>query len=190
MWLAKTIIYHDCARDIAPKIQSPLPLFEQLPKDKSLFKVAKGRGLPIGNLTSQFFANVYLGELDNFVKHVLKAEYYMRYVDDLVILGGSINQLENYKHKIDIFLREKLKLTLYPVKQKVLPINNGIDFVGYIIRADYVLVRRRVVSQWRQKLANCSPAKLAAVNSSYLAHAKWANSWSLVKKMRAKLILA
>ena len=89
LWLSKTIIFHDCARDIAPKIQSQPRLFEKLPPEKSLFKVARGKGLPIGNLTSQFFANVYLNELDQFVKHNLKAKFYVRYVDDFVILGRN-----------------------------------------------------------------------------------------------------
>ena len=185
LWLVNTIIFHDCARDIAPKIQSPPSLFDRLPSEKSLFKVARGKGLPIGNLTSQFFANVYLNELDQFVKHILKAKYYVRYVDDMIILGESKNQLKDYKQRINIFLQEKLKLILHPLKQKISPVSNGIDFVGYIVRADYTLIRKRVVDQWRQKLTNCPRDKFAAVNNSYLAHAKWANGWGLKKAMLA-----
>ena len=78
--------------------------------------------MPLGNLTSQFFANVYLHELDWFVKHTLKAKYYVRYVDDFVILHESEKQLELWKEKIDKFLREKLKLELHPQKSKIIPL--------------------------------------------------------------------
>ena len=66
--------------------------------------------MPLGNLTSQFFANIYLNELDYFVKHTLKAQFYIRYVDDFVILHNSKEQLEAWKKQIDNFLASKLKL--------------------------------------------------------------------------------
>ena len=78
------------------------------------------KGMPLGNLTSQFFANVYLNELDQFVKHKLKTKYYIRYVDDFVILHSSKEQLENWKKEIEIFLNEKLKLELHPDKSKII----------------------------------------------------------------------
>ena len=125
LWLAKTIIFHDCAHDISPKNQSQPSLFDKLPKDKSLFTVAKGKGLPIGNLTSQFFANVYLNELDHFVKHKLKAKYYLRYVDDFLILSDSRQFLENCRDQITEFVLEKLKLKVHPDKQFIRPISCG-----------------------------------------------------------------
>lgn len=70
--------------------------------------------MPLGNLTSQFFANVYLNEMDYFVKHQLKAKYYIRYVDDLVLLHQSKAQLEEWKKNIDEFLKERLRLELHP----------------------------------------------------------------------------
>ncbi|MEK6951448.1 MAG: reverse transcriptase/maturase family protein, partial [Nanoarchaeota archaeon] len=91
----------------------------------------KGRGMPLGNLTSQFFANVYLNKLDYFVKHKLKAKYYIRYVDDFVILHHNKETLEEYKLSIDKFLRENLKLELHPDKSKIIPLKNGINFLGY-----------------------------------------------------------
>ena len=66
--------------------------------------------MPLGNLTSQFFANIYLNELDYFVKHKIKAKYYIRYVDDFIILHQSKEQLEEWKIKIDEFLQKELKL--------------------------------------------------------------------------------
>ncbi|MBL7169927.1 MAG: hypothetical protein ISS48_02835 [Candidatus Aenigmarchaeota archaeon] len=89
-----------------------------------------GKGMPIGNLTSQFFANVYLNELDYFIKHELKAKYYIRYVDDFVVLDSSEEKLEIYKEKISNFLKT-LKLELHKNKSKVIPIHKGIKFLGY-----------------------------------------------------------
>jgi retron-type reverse transcriptase len=80
----------------------------------------KGRGMPLGNLTSQFFANVYLNELDYFVKHKLKAKYYIRYVDDFVILNKNKQILEDYFIKIKRYLTN-LKLELHPDKSKIIP---------------------------------------------------------------------
>ena len=185
LWLARTIIFHDCARDIPPKIQSPATLFAKLPAEKSLFKISKGNGLPIGNLTSQFFANVYLNELDQFVKHKLKARYYLRYVDDFIILSSDKKKLEDFRCKIEEFLRNRLRLRLHPKKQKISQIKNGIDFVGYFVKPDYVLVRRRVVGEYRYRLAKHlqKPSKnWQQTQSSYFAHFQWANSWGLVKK--------
>lgn len=187
LWLARTIIYHDCARDVPPKIQSQPALFAKLPAEKSLFKVKKGQGLPIGNLTSQFLANVYLNQLDQFVKHKLKAKYYLRYVDDFIILSHNKNKLENFRQEISDFLLKRLKLNLHPKKQKISQIKNGIDFVGYFIKPDYVLIRRRVVGEYRYRLAKHlqKPSKnWQQTPSSYFAHFKWANSWGLRKKLR------
>ena len=78
--------------------------------------------MPLGNLTSQFFANVYLNELDYFVKHELKAKYYLRYVDDFVLLHSSKGQLKIWKNKIEDFLKEKLKLELHPDKSRIIKI--------------------------------------------------------------------
>ncbi len=184
LWLTKTIIFHDCAHDIPPKIQSQPSLFSKLPPDKSLFRVAKGKGLPIGNLTSQFFANIYLNELDLFVKHVLKARYYLRYVDDFVIIGSSYGELNQYRQIICEFVQNKLALRVHPDKQFIIPVGNGIDFVGYIIKPDYVLVRRRVVDNWRHGLKNADNAlRKRQINSAYMGHAKWANAYCLSRKM-------
>jgi len=96
------------------------------------------KGMPIGNLTSQFFANVYLNELDYFVKHQLKAKYYIRYVDDFVLLDISKEKLEKYKTEIDKFLK-LIKLELHPQKSKVMPLHKGVKFLGFRIFYRYKL---------------------------------------------------
>jgi len=178
LWLTRTIIFHDCAHDIPPKIQSQPSLFAQLPPDKSLFTAVKGKGLPIGNLTSQFFANVYLDQLDQFVKHTLRIHNYLRYVDDFIILGDSYSSLETIRQSIAKFVAAQLGLRVHPQKQIIRPISDGIDFVGFIVRPEYVLLRRRTVGEWLYKAQNLpnGPKRQQALNS-YRAQAAWANTY-------------
>ncbi|MDP2947535.1 MAG: reverse transcriptase/maturase family protein, partial [Nanoarchaeota archaeon] len=100
-------------------------------------------GMPLGNLTSQFFANVYLHELDFFVKHKLKVKYYIRYVDDFIILHKSKEKLDFYKKEINNFLMEEIKLELHSQKSKVVSISRGVDFVGFRIFWKHKLTRKR-----------------------------------------------
>lgn len=111
----------------------------------------KIKGMPLGNLTSQFFANLYLNELDQFAKHELKAKHYIRYVDDFVILHESKEQLEEWKTKINHFLKEKLKLELHPSKSNVLQLNSGINFLGFRIFYYYKLIRKSNLKNFERK---------------------------------------
>ncbi len=122
-----------------------------VPPHKRLYNAGEEKGLPIGNLTSQFFANVYLNELDQFIKHQLKCRHYLRYVDDFILLHQSKAQLFTWKTQITQFLRQRLALELKE-PQYCNPINQGADFLGYIIRPHYRLVRTRVVRSFRLKL--------------------------------------
>ena len=90
-----------------------------------------GKGMPLGNLTSQFFANVYLSELDYFVKHTLRAKYYLRYVDDFIILHRNRAQLCKWKEQIDAFLRESLKIELHLDKTKIISLGTGVQILGF-----------------------------------------------------------
>lgn len=111
----------------------------------------EGKGMPLGNLTSQFFANVYLNELDRFVKHQLKAKYYIRYVDDFVIFHRSKQALEYYKIKINQFLEEHLDIGLHPSKTKILTLQNGVDFLGMRIFFFHKLVRKKNLKKFERK---------------------------------------
>lgn len=150
IWLAEKIIFHDPTSNFFKKGNSGL--FDLLPKDKSLFNIPNTRGLPIGNLTSQFFANVYLNELDQFIKHKLKAQHYFRYVDDMLLLHKNPKQLKAWHDEIDAFLEDKLKLSLHPEKTILKPVATGINFVGYIIKPSHTLVRNRTVKKFKNKL--------------------------------------
>ena len=186
LWLAKKIIFHDPTTNYYCK--SKMSLLKLIPSHKSLFGVAKSQGLPIGNLTSQFFANIYLNELDQFVKHQLKIKYYLRYVDDLVILSENKEELKIWRDRIDKFLQEKLKLKLHPQKQILQEVNKGINFVGGIIRMDYVLMRKRVINNLRQRLLNFNQCpittrEMLSTINSYYGQFKNCNTFHLRKKL-------
>jgi len=183
LWLTETILFWDCTRSYIPKGAKQLLL--NIPFNKSLFGKNNKRGLPIGNLTSQFFANVYLNELDQFIKHILKVKYYLRYVDDFVLLSRNKKELFQWEERIRQFLSVRLNLQLHPKRRKLQPVSNGIDFLGYIIRHNYILVRRRVVNNLKSKLKEFTAAKVKDIKAfqgsiaSYLGHLKWANSYRL-----------
>lgn len=113
----------------------------------------KIKGMPLGNLTSQFFANVYLNELDQFVKHKLRAKYYIRYVDDFVILHNSKDKLKEFKKRINNFLNEKLGLELHPSKSKILKLEKGIKFLGFRIFYYHKLLRKSNMNHFERRLS-------------------------------------
>ncbi|MDP1695326.1 MAG: RNA-directed DNA polymerase [archaeon] len=151
--------------------------------------------MPLGNLTSQFFANIYLNELDYFVKHILKAQFYIRYVDDFVILHNSKEQLGEWKSQIDKFLKERLKLELHKDKSKVISLSKGIDFVGFRNFSRHKLLRKRNIRKIRQKVENYKDNKItfSQLFDSYQgwqAYAKWANTYKLRSKVKGETINA
>lgn len=101
-----------------------------------------GKGMPLGNLTSQFFANIYLAELDNFVKHELRAKYYIRYVDDFVILSQDRSQLQDWQEKINTFLKNELQLMLHQEKTKIIRIQDGVPLVGFKVYHRYKIIKK------------------------------------------------
>ncbi len=123
----------------------------KVPYHKRLEAAAPGCGLPIGSLPSQFLANVYLNALDQFVKHVLKAKRYLRYADDFVLVHESREQLQTWHRQIEAFLHRELGLRLKD-DVRLRPLEDGIDFLGYIVRPTHTLVRRRVVTHAKTKL--------------------------------------
>lgn len=102
-----------------------------------------GVGLPLGNLTSQLFVNIYLNELDRFVKHDLKAKYYVRYADDFIFLSQNKAWLSYFQEEINKFLSEKLGLTLHPNKIFIKTLASGVDFLGYVVFPNHKLLRTK-----------------------------------------------
>jgi RNA-directed DNA polymerase len=202
-WLAHTLIFHDPTADY--HLKSSHTLLSCVPRQKSLFGVEQDCGLPIGNLTSQFFANVYLNGLDQFVKHTLKCRFYLRYVDDFVLLHPDQEQLVDWQPQIERYLQTQLELALNSSRTKLRPIRNGIDFLGYIVRPAYMLCRNRVVNNLKARLREFERqlisirdgvktirydadllADLFACLNSYLAHFKHANTAKLIQHLFEK----
>ena len=109
------------------------------------------RGLPIGNQTSQFFANVYLDGFDHFIKEKLRCKYYIRYVDDFVIFDDNKMKLHNIRELIEQHLAT-LRLQMHPHKSQIFPVEQGTDFLGYRIFPSHRLIRKSNVKRFRRKL--------------------------------------
>ena len=120
------------------------------------FKVSSGPSgsveIPLGNATSQLFANVYLHELDDFIKQELRERYYLRYCDDFIILSNDKNHLESLIFPIREFLIKKLQLDLHPKKLIIRKLTQGIDFVGYVLFFKHTLVRTRTKQRMKKRL--------------------------------------
>jgi hypothetical protein len=175
LWLTRAIIFHNPAENYVMKGEREL--FSLIPDCKSLRKQKGNKGLPIGNHSSQFFANVYLNELDQFVKRELKCRHYLRYVDDFILISSDKQELVRWKHEIGIFIKEKLELALSDEKTTIQPIEKGIDFLGYFIKPDSIYPRRRVFRRYKDKLFGIAIGKcktnlryLQSMNNSYIGH--------------------
>ncbi|MCC6934380.1 MAG: group II intron reverse transcriptase domain-containing protein [Candidatus Yanofskybacteria bacterium] len=107
------------------------------------FHTAPGSGLPLGNVTSQLFANIYLNELDRFVKHDLGCRYYLRYCDDFLILSRNFSELGLCRDWIAGFLSSSLGLALHSDKVRIRKYSQGIDFLGYVVRPHHTVLRTR-----------------------------------------------
>ena len=149
------------------------------------------KGTPLGNLTSQFFANVYLNELDYFVKSFLKAKYYIRYVDDFIVLHKSKFQLEMWKKEINSFLDRELKIGLHPEKSKVISLSKGVDFVGFRNFYYFKILRRRSIKNIHSKKVLLdgkfiSREKFLEVFEGWKAYALIGNSYKIIRVLNKK----
>ncbi len=148
-------------------------------------------GIPIGNYTSQFFANIYLNELDWYIKRDLHIKYYVRYMDDFVLLVENKEKAKEIFEKIGIFLNDKLKLTLNP-KSRYFPNSMGIDFCGYRVFETHRLIRKRSVKKIKRRIINwnneCHLANFDAHAvllswNSFLNHSSHASCYTLQNKL-------
>ncbi len=187
LWLLQKIVFNDPTSNYVYK--GSLDKLKLIPKSKSLF-YSEGRGLPIGNLTSQFFANVYLNELDQFVTKVLGFEKYVRYVDDFIIISDDKEGLCSSIKIIDDFLNKNLNLKIHPNKIYLQPISSGVDYLGYFIKPAHILVRQKVAKRFKAKFYKLSlvenisketaESALPIINS-YYGHFGHAQSFNLRK---------
>jgi len=154
---------------------------------------SRHKGLPLGNQTSQFFANVYLNALDHFVKEKLERKAYIRYVDDFVILSDDKEDLWEVFAAFRNFLAATLRLQVHPVKQWVLPVSAGVDFLGFRVYPTHRLLRRASglrfqrrlrAMQWAYRNGQISLTQIQQRLMAWLGHAGHADSY----RLRASLL--
>lgn len=149
------------------------------------------KGIPIGNYTSQYFANIYLSILDRYVKEVLKVKYYVRYMDDMVILLSTKEKCRIVMEKIKMFLNKELKLELNN-KSRYYPSKMGVNFCGYRIYDGYRLIRnsskrkiKKRIKKWKKdKNMGCLDRKKMMISfNSWSSHIRHANSYHIYQKI-------
>jgi RNA-directed DNA polymerase len=152
-----------------------------------LLAAARPRGLPIGNLTSQFWANVYLSDFDHFVKRELKCPAYLRYVDDFVLFDNDPNRLKEWRKAI-VEKLAALRLTLHDKRARTYASTTGLPFLGFRLYPEYRLVKRRKVNHFRRKLIGLVDeygrgeiplSRLDASVQGWINHVSYADSWGL-----------
>jgi retron-type reverse transcriptase len=161
----------------------------------SNFKTAQDTGMPLGNYTSQFFANIYLNELDYYMKHVLNAKHYIRYVDDFVILHKNKKRLAYFLEKIKNFL-PSLKIKLHQDKTQIMPLCKGVTFLGYRVFFHNRLLRERNLNYFKNRLRNnlalldeekITQERFSSAVKGWEGYAKFANTWNLRNKLLANV---
>lgn len=175
---------HNCQR------RGNIDLWEFLPSHKSLFNIPDDKGLAIGNLTSQIFANFYMNQLDHFIKYEIGFKHYGRYVDDLIIIHDNKEELLNAIPKIIKFAQEKLKITIHPNKRYLQHYRNGVKFIGSVLKRNrkYVINRTRgsLIHKLQKDFKNFNEKKLTdfmMVVNSYLGFMSHFNSFNIRKKI-------
>lgn len=151
------------------------------------------KGLPIGNLTSQLFANIYLNEFDQFVKHELRIKDYLRYTDDFIVVANDEEYLKKMLKSIKLFLEQKLQLKLHPNKITIKKFKQGVDFLGYIILPFYRLIRtktrQRILRKLKNRIKEYKTGKIGQQTleqslQSYLGVLSHANTYELSQNLK------
>ena len=144
------------------------------------FSTVPGKGLPLGNLTSQLLVNVYMNEFDQFVKHKLKAEYYIRYADDFAVLSYDRAWLQGILLGMEKFLNERLKLETHPDKVFIKTLASGVDFLGWVHFPDHRVLR---TATKRRMLKRISENYKLETISSYRGLLQHGNTWKLSQNL-------
>jgi len=139
-----------------------------------------GTGLPLGNLTSQLFANVYMNEFDNFAKHKLKEKHYIRYADDFIILSKDKKHIESLIEIINNFLKNRLKLIMHSDKIFIKILFSGVDFLGWINFPDHRVLR---TATKRRIFKNINKDLNIKTLASYLGLIKHGNTYKIKNKI-------
>jgi len=194
--LCQKIIYNDPTKNCT--IKGKKSNWGSLPKNKSLFHSPPNCGLPIGNLTSQVFANFYMNHFDQYLKKELKVDLYVRYVDDFVIVHYNKEYLKSLIPQLSNFLRSTLKLTLHPKKKYLQHYTKGVKFLGTVIKPNRIYIANHTKGNFYNAILKhnkvveiAKPTKLQ-LNSflssmnSYLGIMKHYKTYKLRRNMIAK----
>jgi len=187
LWLIDKII------DNSNEQESPIEYFDG---DNLLTPIQRSRGLPIGNLTSQFFANVYLNGFDHFVKEQLMVKKYLRYVDDFALFADERQFLVNARIAIETYLAENLRLKIHPIKSQLFAVQHGANFLGFRVFPDTIRVRQQNLRRGRQRLKKLQVAysqgkverkKVSQSLQSWMAHLDHGDTWQLKDRIFSSL---
>jgi len=160
---------------------------------RTIINPKERKGIPIGNLTSQLFANIYLNHLDQYLKRSLKVRYYGRYMDDFFIIHPSRSYLLDLKDKIAYFLEKQLSLELHKYKVTLDSLDHGINFVGYKIFKDHVVVRGSTLkkikgklkrSKWLMARHELTPDQFSHILNSVEGFLSQANTYNLRQSLK------
>jgi retron-type reverse transcriptase len=147
----------------------------------SFSSTKKGKGLPLGNLTSQLLVNIYMNEFDQFVKHKLKAKYYIRYADDFVFLSTDYEWLISLLPQIRDFLRKNLNLELHPSKVSISTLASGIDFLGWVHFSDHRVLRTTTKQRMWRRIEEMAGRESTV--QSYLGLLSHGDTWKLRREV-------
>ncbi|MEY2950047.1 MAG: hypothetical protein RLZZ248_1248 [Bacteroidota bacterium] len=191
--LVKINVFNDPTDNCIKK--SSAKKWKGLPQSKSLFHSPSGSGLPIGNLTSQIFANFYMDKFDHFIKHNLGIKYYGRYVDDFVIVHEDKEYLKRLIGIIKIFLKVELRLDIHPKKIYLQHYTKGVSFLGTFIKPNRIYIGKRTKGNFYKAILRQNEitkkykptieeqVKFQSSMNSYLGIMKHYNTYKLRKKM-------
>lgn len=198
--LCRKIIFNDPTKNCL--IKGSKKDWEGLPDNKSLFHSASNCGLPVGNLTSQVFANYYMNEFDHFLKTKLNIHYYGRYVDDFIIVHEDKDYLKSIIPVLADYLHTRLGLTLHPKKIYLQHYSKGVNFLGTVIKPDRIYIGNRTkgnfyaaIQKQNELIRQNKPDKAAQSNflssmNSYLGMMKHYKTYKIRKKMLFKNLSA
>ena len=189
-----TLALIDTIIDNSNPQEKVLDYYEQ---DNLFSPLERKKGIPMGNLTSQFFANLYLSPFDHYVKEDLDVKGYVRYVDDFVIFHNNKASLHEIKRQIQDFLANQLRLVVHPRKTQISPCRDGITFLGQRIFTTHRRLTRKNVNRFRKRLRHrlkeykagkIAPELMECQLNSWLGHAKQADTYRLRKQIYNYLV--
>lgn len=187
LWLIDTIIDNS---------NEQLLVIEHFAGDSLLTPVERRRGLPVGNLTSQFFANVYLNGFDHFVKEELHVKKYLRYVDDFSLFSDDWQFLSEARLAIEEYLAKNLRLRIHPIKSQLFETRIGTNYVGFRILPNCIRVRTENLRRARRRLkfmqrnsaqGKINSDKISQSIQSWFAHLEHGDTWRLRQQIFTSL---